>query len=170
MFANAWAAHVILVVCFKDVADLDHSFTTDLWNIQSMQGILTKFLLAPSNTSNICIYYTYIYNIHIYIISIKLSKQLKVQNITIKSSFGDNICLDHLLPNKNTPNMLDVCLHSKLNFVVVVVVSSHEMLSHRATFQVFPGSCKKKVQEPEENRPVFPGMKQSCVQIYFNAG
>ena len=50
-FANTWAAHVILVVCFKDVADLDHSFTTDLWNIQSMQGILTKFLHAQSNMS-----------------------------------------------------------------------------------------------------------------------
>ena len=66
-FANTWAAHVILVVCFNDVADLDHSFTTDLWNIQSMQGILTKFPHAPSNTSNICIYYTYIYVNIIYI-------------------------------------------------------------------------------------------------------
>lgn len=115
----------------------------------------------------ICIWY--IYNIiHIFIyISIKLSKQLKVQNITIKSSFGDNICLDHLLPNKNTPNMLNVCLHSKLNFVVVFPLMRCCPTGQHSKF--FPGVAKK-IQEPEENRPVFPGMKQSCVQIYLNAG
>ena len=47
--------------------------------------------------------------------------------------------MDHLLPNKNTPNMLDVCLRSKLNFVVV----SRSPPSFSRELQKNPGAGRK---------------------------